>query len=296
MPKKTGDRRRPPSIFQRIGRARGVRAGGDARIGRWMLAVRIHPSLPLELHPRPNTVEETAFSDLPDRAVHEPKNEHWDAEGGSFQLGRRRCDVGYSDRDKSGGSNGGGSLNRKRAGLGLLSLPALGLLISACGATGSTAATNSKAPTSTTPSTASPGKARATPTARVNYAKQYLADVGPADTADKTFQVALSAWGSAANPNPTQTQGFVTPFVSALQTLQGKLTAQTWSATDVGDVHAFIAAIAALQGDISGLPSLNILNESTWSTQFQRDAAVEESAANTVRHDLGLPPIPTTNG
>lgn len=188
-------------------------------------------------------------------------------------------------------------MNQKRAGFGLLMFLSLGLLLSACGGSAaSEAKTTPGAPTSTAVSHTSSKSAQSKPTTVVNYAQQYLADLGPANAADKTFESALSAWSNGANPSPGQTQGFVTSFVSVLQTTQSKLTAQSWPAADVGDIHALVAGIAAIQGDIAGLPSLNMLNESSWVTQFQRDSAVEQSAADTVRHDLGLPPIPTSNG
>lgn len=131
--------------------------------------------------------------------------------------------------------------------------------------------------------------ALASPISTHQAAKQYLADVAPANTALAAFDKAVTKWtksdGTAAQTNP-----FVKPCVAALNRVDNQLTEQRWPANTTADMHALIVAIAAVEGDIAGLPSLNLLSVSSWVAAFTRDATVERAAVNTVRHDLHLPP------
>ena len=118
-------------------------------------------------------------------------------------------------------------------------------------------------------------------------AKQYLADVGPYNSALDKFSVAFTKWGKA-NGTAAQTTTFVKPMVAAVKTLDHKFLTQRWPTKAVGAVQTLISDTAALEGDIAGLPTVNILSESQWSTTFVRDDTVMAAAADIVRKDLGL--------
>jgi hypothetical protein len=119
-------------------------------------------------------------------------------------------------------------------------------------------------------------------------AKQYLADVGPVNTAMDKFSAALTKWGDA-NGTAAQTTVFVKPAVAALKTFDHRVLTQRWPTKAAGAVETLASDTAAISGDISGLPAVNILSESKWSTTFDRDFTILGTAANIVRKDLGLP-------
>ena len=61
--------------------------------------------------------------------------------------------------------------------------------------------------------------------------------------------------------------------VAAFQAVNAKLLAQAWPTTDRADIHALVAAAAAVSGDLSGLLSLDLVNESSWVTQLSHDTS-----------------------
>jgi hypothetical protein len=163
----------------------------------------------------------------------------------------------------------------RRASIAIAAVGALAVCVAGCG--------------SSSPSSGSTAQAQASTTPTGNYANQYMADVAPANTAFTKFGTAFKAWSNTSG-TAAQTTAFVTPAVAAIQAFNQKVLAQSWPTSDRADVHALVAAAAAMSGDLSGLPSVNILDVSSWATQLTHDASIQSSAANTVRSDLGLPP------
>ncbi len=119
-------------------------------------------------------------------------------------------------------------------------------------------------------------------------AKQYRADAVTVNNAWAHFSSAFTAWDAPATVEPSKTQSFVTPLVKAFGTFEHKLLTQRWPATARSDIHALGAAAAALQGDIAGLPSVNVLSVSSWLTTTQRDEANLSYAAGVVKSDLRM--------
>ena len=136
---------------------------------------------------------------------------------------------------------------------------ALGALaLAGCGGGGSKAGS---APTST----ASAAKA-----APVNYGQQYLTILAPYDAF------------ATKNQNAKLTPALTSQLESILTTTGTKLTTATWPANAQTDVRSFAQDIAAMN------TALQNNNSSSFTTADDQG----QSAANLVRHDLGLPAAP----
>jgi hypothetical protein len=118
-------------------------------------------------------------------------------------------------------------------------------------------------------------------------AATYLADVAPVNAAEVTFNAAIKTWTSSTPISVAVTA--TKPLISAYQDLDTKLVAGRWPTSALTDIRSLVEADGILIGDLQGLPSVNALNSSTWSTTVARDAASSGTAIAFVRHDLGLP-------
>ena len=178
-------------------------------------------------------------------------------------------------------------MTKKWAVLALGVTTSMALLATACG---SSTSSSEAVPNGTTVSAT-----KATPTASVNYGSQFLADAAPVNTALAAFKAAVTSWANA-NGTASQATVFVTPMVNAFKTFEAKLSTQTWPVSARNDVHSLVAAVSALSGDVSELPSLDPSSSSTWVAQLRRDEATQSAADSTVRSDLGLPPYSASAG
>jgi hypothetical protein len=101
------------------------------------------------------------------------------------------------------------------------------------------------------------------------------------------FSAAASSWPSSeTGPQAAASAG---PSITALKVFDTTLTNAQWPANANADVHTLIEADGALSGDLQSLSQVNALSASSWATQFSRDATIDGTDANLVRHDLGLP-------
>jgi hypothetical protein len=119
-------------------------------------------------------------------------------------------------------------------------------------------------------------------------AAAYLRAVAPVNSVQGTFGTEIKGWDSSTSDSQAESEA--QPLISAIQTLEKTLTNARWPANTVADIHTLIGDSAALAGDLQGLASVSVLNESAFVTTFQRDEASLGSAVGLVRHDLGLPP------
>lgn len=157
-----------------------------------------------------------------------------------------------------------------------LSALALAAGISACGGKSApTAATSNKAAVS------SPS-----PSPTINYQQQYLNDVAPSNAATGK----LNAW-ITANPNASHAQQAVavTPYYNVMVTFGRALLQQQWPSNAQADVHALALAVEAEASDSN--PQTVAAGEYDPS-QSGHDNSAAEAAAQAVRADLGLPPVP----
>ena len=157
---------------------------------------------------------------------------------------------------------------------------ACALALAACGGSPSGSAASHPPGSSTTTSAPITVKAAA---------QEYTSDVAPALRAMSAFQTAASAWGNQTTQ--AQMVADARPLIDALQTVDQKLTDGTWPQVAQQDIHTLVSDVAPLVGDLQGLSTLNLLDVSTWESQLQRDASIEHTQADVVRHDLGLPPL-----
>lgn len=145
----------------------------------------------------------------------------------------------------------------------------------------------------TPPSTLTPGTtaaaASAAPTAgqAVNYGAEYLAIVNPINGAASTAKNALGAL--PATTTASAYVAAVAPYLAATQAAVPKLLAVHWPGQAEGDVRTLTADIGALDGDMSAFATMDALNYSTVTGQYNQDASKMLTAAETVRADLGLP-------
>jgi len=102
-------------------------------------------------------------------------------------------------------------------------------------------------------------------------AKQYLADVAPAN----------------ALPKSTKPPA----YAAAVDKLDTLLLNQQWPSATRADIRALVVADAAVVRDYNASPSSNILTGSGLNATTQKDVEADTTAANIVRSDLGLPPV-----
>jgi hypothetical protein len=100
-------------------------------------------------------------------------------------------------------------------------------------------------------------------------AKQYLADVAPAN----------------ALPKSTKPPA----YAAAVHKLDTLLLRQRWPSGTRADVRALVAADAAVVGDYNASPNSSV--GSAHDATTQKDVEADSTAANIVRSDLGLPRV-----
>jgi hypothetical protein len=161
-------------------------------------------------------------------------------------------------------------------------------LVAACSgsskpnAAATTSATTTAATTATTAASA------------VDYGNQYLALVGPGNAAKATFDAAIKALEAAHGNNLTGAD--LTPLAAALiaatNTVDQGLLQDQWPPDAQADIKALANANAAIATDLGTSGTVTPQNYVAWVTRLVTDGAPEMAAANNVRGDLGLPPLP----
>ena len=122
---------------------------------------------------------------------------------------------------------------------------------------------------------------------RAHAAKQYLADVKPANAAMKRFEANAGKWNSATTD--AQAEKEAAPVVRALRRLQSDLLGQSWPSVARTDIRKLYLSISGLEADLLSLANVNLLNSGAWSSSFDHDLTRLGAEVNLVRHDLGLP-------
>jgi hypothetical protein len=157
------------------------------------------------------------------------------------------------------------------------------VLLAACGATGGGTAT----PTSTAVSQAS--TATPPPDLQAQAAQAYLAAANGFNQAGDGVSATLAALPSAApwSAIVAPAQGLLT----ATEAFETAAFAIQFPAEDQADVSALLKGVEV---DISDLQAVVAdPSDATWTT-FTTDNTTVQGDSNAVRHDLGLPPVPTS--
>lgn len=118
--------------------------------------------------------------------------------------------------------------------------------------------------------------------------KHYLAIVAPANAAVTEVNKAVS--GDSPTTSFATLGQQVAPMSAALTTLDQRLTNYTWPKAARTDVRTLLSDDAQLIGVLSSASGQNSLSGSSWLTTFDSDVTQLGTAADEVRHDLGLPP------
>lgn len=118
--------------------------------------------------------------------------------------------------------------------------------------------------------------------------KHYLAIVAAANAA--ITQVGQTVSADSPTTSFTTLGQQVAPLTAALEKLDQELTTYTWPSRARGDVRTLLSDDAQFIGALSSASGQNVLSGSSWLTTFESDATQLGTAANEVRHDLGLPP------
>lgn len=158
---------------------------------------------------------------------------------------------------------------------------ALVALVVGLAACGTTSATSSGASTASSQSAATSLTVAAA-------GKQYLVDIGPPNTAITNFNNQANSWTS--DTADAQAEAAATPLITALRQFQSQLLDTDWPSASTSDVKGLDSAIGPLIGDLEGLSTLNLLDLSSWTSTFERDATSLGTQDTIVRHDFGLPP------
>jgi hypothetical protein len=122
---------------------------------------------------------------------------------------------------------------------------------------------------------------------------QFVNDENAAESVDTSVENAVDALPGSASVS--QVASTVAPLIAAIQTYQTQLTDLPWPSTMVSDAHAVIQDLGAVLGVLQATGQQNGLTGGAWSAQLEAATGSEKAAANTLRHDLGLPPLSTTS-
>jgi hypothetical protein len=147
---------------------------------------------------------------------------------------------------------------------------------------------------SKSPTKAQVAKACATSivTAPMNAGAQYLAIVAPVNQAIRAFEIVSGQWTSSISD--TQAEADAAPLIAAMQMADQQFTDDKWPADEQSDIRGVVSADADLMADLESLSTVDDLNSSSLTTAIARDEASLVIAVGFARHDLGLPPAPTS--
>lgn len=180
-------------------------------------------------------------------------------------------------------------------GKGVRKLSSIVLLAGACwlaGCGGGATTTQSNAtesPTARPTPTATP-----TPDVRLVAAQQYLQMASRANQAGAAVDqhtVDGTKCGAQTYPNNTVTVGCFKQYLAVDAETLKEIYAIVFPSDMRADVNALISAQTRIVSDETMIVS-SPNNDAAWNA-LQTDESVKTAAANVVRHDLGLPPVPT---
>jgi hypothetical protein len=163
------------------------------------------------------------------------------------------------------------------------------VLVAACSGSSKPNATETTTAATTTAATPT------TAASAIDYGNQYLTLVGPGNAAKATFDAAIKAL-EAAHPGFNVTGTDLTPLaaslIAATNTVDQGLLQDQWPPDAQADVKALANANSVIATDLGTSGTVTPQNYVAWVTKLVTDGAPEMAAANNVRGDLGLPPLP----
>lgn len=133
---------------------------------------------------------------------------------------------------------------------------------------------------------------RTTPAVRMTKqqaGQAYLAAVAPTNTAGAALAGKIRA-DTDSTPG-SQISAQARPFERRLTELNGKLLGiGTAYPAAAGDLKALVTSYSPVIHDLRSAAAQNSVNASSWLQRLARDLTKTQTAASTVRSDLGLPP------
>ena len=122
---------------------------------------------------------------------------------------------------------------------------------------------------------------------KMQYGRQYLADVAPYNAAARNFALQVSSVGDISF---SALQGAALPFIPALQNLNSKLQRQRWPTGVQPDINTLVGANGGVLNDLNAIETSSAVASATLKRKLSRDLRSTSSDARTVRRDLGLLP------
>jgi hypothetical protein len=120
----------------------------------------------------------------------------------------------------------------------------------------------------------------------VNYKKQYLALVAPAN---KLVDKLVAEWDAKPTPSNAAALKDAGPYIAATETFDNRALRDLWPTGVRGDIKALVVADGQVIAAIEALGSVTVLDSGSVRQQLMSAFTAEGTAANIVRSDLGLP-------
>lgn len=117
-------------------------------------------------------------------------------------------------------------------------------------------------------------------------ATAYLGAVRQYKAAAATFVARLHG---NLDPTPDEVGAASGPMVAALRHMQAVLADTAWPSKAAPDARTLDLDVGPLLGDLDSVGEQRASSMSAWLQQFSRDGETVKSAADLLRHDLGLP-------
>jgi hypothetical protein len=125
-----------------------------------------------------------------------------------------------------------------------------------------------------------------TPLTKTQAARAYLLAVAPVSTASLTFTKDTTKWTSATTGPDAAAQAL--PLIRADATSRTKILRTKWPTKLAADIHRLVTTGDKVTSDLKALAAPTPPKLGTWEKKYLEDSALLTSAANTVRHKLGL--------
>jgi hypothetical protein len=119
-------------------------------------------------------------------------------------------------------------------------------------------------------------------------ARHYLAAVTPVDGASAALDTRVKVDGPTVTGPELAHQAV--PLLDALSRCDRALKSYDWPKPARADIRRLITAVSVLRGLLEELPGTTNHDIPAWGARFVTDAEAIPTAADPVRHDLGLPP------
>ncbi len=117
---------------------------------------------------------------------------------------------------------------------------------------------------------------------------QFQADENAANAVVKQVGTTVDNLGS--NPSASDVASAVAPLITAAQRYETQVTDLPWPANMTSDAHTLVVTVGLFVVILQSVASQNVFSQAAWVSEFTSAEGGEHTAANTLRHDLGLPP------